>query len=206
MFTQCARTFGKLSRGHWTGKGQFSFQIQRQAMPKNVQITAQLQSTHVTVGLCSKSFKLGFSSIWTENFQMYKLGLQKAVGGGGGFVAKSCPTLATPRTEKPGRLQSMGFSRQEYWSGLSCPAPGNLPNLRIELMSLTSHALVGGFFTTSTTWEAPFGWILEVQLYHHASQSLTSSPQPQMWTPSATCLRGALSSSHCHNLCVPSLL
>ena len=78
MFTQCARTFGKLSRGHWTGKGQFSFQIQRQAMPKNVQITAQLQSTHVTVGLCSKSFKLGFSSIWTENFQMYKLGLQKA--------------------------------------------------------------------------------------------------------------------------------
>ena len=38
----------------------FSFQSQRIAMPKNVQITAQLQSTHVTVGLCSKSFKLGF--------------------------------------------------------------------------------------------------------------------------------------------------
>ena len=76
--TKHINKFGKLSRGHWTGKGQFSFQIQRQAMPKNVQITAQLQSTHVTVGLCSKSFKLGFSSIWTENFQMYKLGLQKA--------------------------------------------------------------------------------------------------------------------------------
>ena len=71
-------TFGKLSSRHWTGKGQFSFQIQRQAMPKNVQITAQLLSSHMTVRLCSKSFKLGFSSTWTENFQMYKLGLEKA--------------------------------------------------------------------------------------------------------------------------------
>ena len=32
------------------------------------------------------------------------------------LVAKSCLTLATPWTEEPGRLQSMGFSRQEYWS------------------------------------------------------------------------------------------
>ena len=44
---------------------------------------------------------------------------------------------------------SMGFSRQEYWSGLLCPPPGDLPNPGIE------HMLAGGFFTTSTTWEAP---------------------------------------------------
>ena len=43
---------------------------------------------------------------------------------------------------------SMGFSRQEYWSGLPCPPPGDLPDLRIEPSSLTSPALAGGFFTT----------------------------------------------------------
>ena len=48
----------------------------------------------------------------------------------------------------------MGFSRQEYWSGLSCPPPGDLPDPGIELMSLTSPAMAGGFFTTSATWEA----------------------------------------------------
>ena len=42
---------------------------------------------------------------------------------------------------------SMGFSRQEYWSGLPCPPPGNLPNPGIESLSFTSPALAGGFFT-----------------------------------------------------------
>ena len=49
---------------------------------------------------------------------------------------------------------SMGFSRQEYWSGLPYPPPGDLPNPGIEPVSLTSLALAGGLFTTSTTWEA----------------------------------------------------
>ena len=49
---------------------------------------------------------------------------------------------------------SMGFSRQEYWSGLPFPSPGDLPDLGIEPMSLMSPALAGEFFTTSTTWEA----------------------------------------------------
>ena len=44
---------------------------------------------------------------------------------------------------------SMGFSRQEYWSGLSPPTPGNLPHPGIELTSLASPALVSGFFTTA---------------------------------------------------------
>ena len=39
--------FGKLSSGHKTGKGQFSFQSQRKAMPKNAQTTAQLHSSHM---------------------------------------------------------------------------------------------------------------------------------------------------------------
>ena len=44
--TQYASKFGKLSSGHRTGKGQFSFQSQRKAMPKNAQTTAQLHSSH----------------------------------------------------------------------------------------------------------------------------------------------------------------
>ena len=43
---------------------------------------------------------------------------------------------------------SMGFSRQEYRSGLPFPSPGDLPNPGIELTSLPSPALAGGFFTT----------------------------------------------------------
>ena len=39
--------------------------------------------------------------------------------------------------EKPGRLQSMGFSRQEYWSGLPFPSLGDLPDPGIEPGSLT---------------------------------------------------------------------
>ena len=49
---------------------------------------------------------------------------------------------------------SMGFSRQEYRSGLPFPSPGDLPNPGIERMSLMSPAFAGGFFTTSTTWKA----------------------------------------------------
>ena len=44
----------------------------------------------------------------------------------------------------------LGFSRQEYWSGLPCLPPGDLPNPGIKP---ASPALAGRFFTTSTTWE-----------------------------------------------------
>ena len=49
---------------------------------------------------------------------------------------------------------SMGFSRQEYWSGLPFPSPGELLNPGIEPESLMSPALAGKFFTTSNTWKA----------------------------------------------------
>ena len=49
---------------------------------------------------------------------------------------------------------SMGFSRQEYWSGFPCPPSGDLPDPGIELAFLTSPALAGGFFPTRITWEA----------------------------------------------------
>ena len=68
--------------------------------------------------------------------------------------APSCPTLSTPWTIAHQAPLSLEFSRQAYWSGLSFPTSGHLPNPGIEPVS---PALAGGFFTTSTTWEAPEG-------------------------------------------------
>ena len=53
---------------------------------------------------------------------------------------------------------SMGFFRQEYWSGLPFPSPGDLPNTGIEPLALVSPALAGRFFTT-TTQGSPGEWL-----------------------------------------------
>ena len=50
---------------------------------------------------------------------------------------------------------SMGFSRQEYWSGLPYPPPGDFPKPGTEPMSLMSPALADRFFTARATWETP---------------------------------------------------
>ena len=76
--TQYASIFGKLTSGHRTGKGQFSFHSQRKAMPKNAQTATQLHSSHMLAKWCSKSSKPGSNSTWTVNFQMFKLDLEKA--------------------------------------------------------------------------------------------------------------------------------
>ena len=58
--------------------------------------------------------------------------LKSLCGGGDGLVTKSCPTLVTPWTVARQTPLSMGFSREEYWSRLPSPSPGDLPNPRIE--------------------------------------------------------------------------
>ena len=64
----------------------------------------------------------------------------------------SCVWLfATPWTAVLHASLSMGFSRQDYWSGLPFPFPGDLPDSGIELESLTYPALAGRFFTSSAT-------------------------------------------------------
>ena len=75
--THYASKFGKLSSGHRTGKGQFSFQPQRRTM--------QDCSNYHTIVLISHASKVmlkisqvSFNSIWTENFQMYKLSFEEA--------------------------------------------------------------------------------------------------------------------------------
>ena len=82
----------------------------------------------------------------------------------------------------------MGFSRQEYWSGLLCSSPADLPNPGIELASLTSPALAGGFFTTSATWEAP----------HEVRDVILPGIEPQI--ASGLCV---LSCFSCVQLCDP---
>ena len=62
-------------------------------------------------------------------------------------------------------LLSIGFSRQEYWSELPCPPPGDLPDTGIKPVSLMSLALAGGFFTTSAIWEAHSLLLVTPKLY-----------------------------------------
>ena len=63
-------------------------------------------------------------------------------------VPQSCLTLCDPWTVALQAPLSMGFSRQEYWSGLPCSPPGALPDPGIELMTPAAPVLAGRFFTT----------------------------------------------------------
>ena len=69
-------------------------------------------------------------------------------------LLQSCPTLCDPMDGRPPGSSVHGLLQAKYWSGLPCPPPGDLPELRIKCMSLKPPALAGGFFTTSTTWES----------------------------------------------------
>ena len=55
----------------------------------------------------------------------------------------------------------MGFSRQEYWSGLLCPSPGDLLDLEIQPKTLTSPELAGYFFITQFPVNNRFHWPAE---------------------------------------------
>ena len=74
---QHAGKFGKLSSGHRTGKGQFSLQSQRDAMPKNVQTMAKLHSFHMWAKQCLKLCRLEINSSWIKNFQIVKVDFKK---------------------------------------------------------------------------------------------------------------------------------
>ena len=78
------------------------------------------------------SFSVVFSPLWSHD------------SGGSGLVTKSPLTLATPWAVPQQAPQSVGFPRQEYWSRLPFPSPGNLHDPGIEP---GSPALAGGFFT-----------------------------------------------------------
>ena len=60
---------------------------------------------------------------------------------------------------------SMELPRQEYWSGLPFPSPGNLPDPGIEPLALRSSALAGELFTTGATWDKGKGLMVVFLFY-----------------------------------------
>ena len=68
----------------------------------------------------------------------------------------SHPTLCVPANCSPPGFSVHVVLQKEYWSGLSCPPPGDLPDPGFEPTSLKTPALAGKLFITSATWEAPF--------------------------------------------------
>ena len=85
------------------------------------------------------------SHLYNVKKQVLNLLDPKAKNQCGGFVTKSCQTLAIPWTVASQALLSMEFSRQEHWRGLPLPFPGDLPNPGIKP---TSPKLASRFFTT----------------------------------------------------------
>ena len=74
---QYASKFGKLSSGHRTGKGQFSFQSQRKTMPKNVRTTAQLHSSHNTNNILLKILEVRLQQYVNHEFPDIQTGFRK---------------------------------------------------------------------------------------------------------------------------------
>ena len=68
------------------------------------------------------------------------------------WVASVMSNSLTPWTVAHQAPLSMEFSRQEYWSGLTCPPPGDLPDPGIEPTSLMSLALIGRWVLSSAIW------------------------------------------------------
>ena len=86
------------------------------------------------------------------------------------YVMFTCPLwlrcvqlFATSRTVALQSPVSMGFPRQEYWSGLPFPTPGDLPKPGIKPVSLVSPALGGWFFTTKPDWLWPSPLVVQLQ-------------------------------------------
>ena len=83
-----------------------------------------------------------------------------------GKSLQSCPILCNPMDCSLPGSSVHGIFQAEYWSGLPCPPPGDLPNPGIEPTSRMSPALAEGFFTSSATWEALFHLTYYLSIYH----------------------------------------
>ena len=93
-----------------------------------------------------------------------------------------CPTLCNAIIVACQAPLSMGFSRQEYWSGWPRPPPGALPHPGIKPESLILPALALRFFTTSTTWEGV------IYVIGRINSAFVSVPASQFFLHPATCM------------------
>ena len=99
--------------------------------------------------------------------------------------------FVTPWTVAYQAPLSVGFSREEYWSGLPFPSPGDLPNPETEPMSLISSALAGRFFTTSATWET-----LDITAFNFLHYMLIEGRRRRGCFAWVRCLHGITDSTH----------
>ena len=134
--------------------------------------------------------------------------------------------FATPWTVAHQAPLSMGFSRQEYWSGLPCPLPEDLPNPGIKPTSLMSPAMVGRFFTTSATWSTKsrdgvdsreegtktceekhlLHWVLNSEHQDEAAQNQGREPRQLLLTTQWTWPWHSRQRSQTHISCIPSMV
>ena len=144
-----------------------------QSLPKPMSIKLVMPSNHFI--LCHPLLLL------PSIFPSIRVFSNESYGGGGGLVAKSCPTLVAPWTVARQAPLSMGFSRKEYWSGLPLPSPRDLPDPGIEPKS---PALADGFFTTEPLGKPPFSLNLNNILLHVCSILLIQSSLMDSWVAS----------------------
>ena len=102
------------------------------------------------------------ASIFSRGLELSNTWAEQQLLFGGGLVAESCPNLTTPGTVACQAPLFIGFSRQEYWSGLPFPSPGDPPNPRIEPSSLLHCRQI--LYPQSFT--APFSSLLTPCLLH----------------------------------------
>ena len=93
--------------------------------------------------------------------------------GGGGLATKSCPILASTCSVALHTPLSMGFSRQEYWSGLPFASPGELPNPGIKQLSPVSPALQADSLPTEPHQDKNhFPFLITVQFLSYSASCL----------------------------------
>ena len=116
-----------------TGLEKFNFHSSpKKAKPKNAQITIQLHSFLMLARLCSKSFKLGFRTMWTENFLVYKLDLEKAEE-----AEIKLPTYSGPE-KKQGNSKNIYFCFIDYTKAFDSMDYNQLWNILKE-MGISDH-------------------------------------------------------------------
>ena len=99
---------------------------------------------------------------------------------------------------------SIRFSRQEYWSGLPCPPPEDLPDPGIESTSLLSPALAGGFFTSARPGN-PLNWV-ESESESEVAQSCPTLSDPMDYSPPGPPSMGFSRQEYWSGVPLPSLL
>ena len=134
--TQYVRKFGKHNTGHRAGKGQFSFQSLRRAIPKNAHTPAQLHSSHTLVKKWSIFTKPGFSNTWTVNFQMSKLVLEKAEE----WETKLTTWPGSSKKAREFQKKNTYFCFVDYAKAFDCGDPNKLWKISKE-MGIPHHLI-----------------------------------------------------------------